>query len=126
MCVCAFKKGYSQTLVSQGFTNIIPSSSFGAGSKCSEFAFLHCVNADKVYEKLNTIKVKDLQGNQVLLGDWVKTNAQENLKALAKLSESGEDIKYYGVKLSDLLGEIVFTPEEIKESSCKIAFATEQ
>lgn len=126
MCACGFRRGNPRVLANQGFTQFIPQNSFVNADTYTDFMFWHCISPNKVYDKLNTIKVSDGNGQQMGLGEWIKQNPQQNLNLLADLHNKGGDVQQYGTDVKILLSSIPFTKEELSKSECTLAFDTTQ
>ena len=81
--------------------------------------FYRCISEPKFLKALSTVK-----NGKTTLDKEIKTEA--NVKKLAELSDTGEDIKLWGVNIKSLLGAIVFNQQELDNASCKvIAFSNE-
>ena len=81
--------------------------------------FYRCISEDKFLQALNTIKLD----KDTTLGQKVKTD--EDVKKLAKFSETGEDIQKWGINIKSLLGSIIFDQTELDNAQCKIAFSND-
>ena len=118
MCACAFRNGSRSVLETQGFTTILPASSFSSGNTYSRFMFYRCVSKPKFLMALSKVKdVDDTLDKKILTDDHVKK--------LAELADNGTDMQVWGVNIKQLLGSIKFTNEELTTASCQIAFANE-
>lgn len=115
MCSCRFGYGNRQALVSQGFSTMIPASTFVSSPTYSDFLFFRCINKDKFSAALDSIK----DGNSTL-GKKVVTDADIN--KLAQLADSGRDLQIWGISIKKLLGSIRFDQAELDNAKCKVAF----
>lgn len=118
MCSCAFRYGSPQYLATQGYSTVIPSSSFISSPTYSDFMFYKCINKDKVFKALDTVRYQNST-----LGKSVITDA--DFKKLAELADSGNDVKIFGVNIKRLLGSIQFDQSELDNAQCKIAFSNQ-
>ena len=119
MCACKFRSGPAPILVTQGFSTIISGSQFASGKTYEVFMFKRCVSRAKFQDKLATIKLDE----NTTLADKVITN--EDVEKLSRYSDSGEDQVRWGVKIKDLLNQIVFTQDELDKSQCEVAFSND-
>ena len=118
MCACAFKNGSRQFLVNQGYSTIISAPAFASGNTYSEFMFYRCISEPKFLATLSTVKVGDST-----LDKEIKTEVE--VKKLAELADTGEDVKLWGVSVKSLLGAIKFDQDELDNAQCKIAFSND-
>lgn len=116
MCSCRFGYANRQALIGQGFSTLIPASTFISSPTYSDFMFYKCLNKDKFYSALDSIK----DGNSTL-GRAIVTDADIN--KLAQLADSGRDMAIWGVSIKKLLGSIKFDQAELDNAKCRIAFS---
>ena len=117
MCGCAFKTASRQYLLNQGYSTIIPSNAFTAGNTYAIFMFKKCVSEGKFLNALSKIKLNDT----TTLDKEIKTD--NDVRKLAEFSETGEDIKRWGVNVRSLLESINYTQEELNNAQCKVGFS---
>jgi len=114
MCACKFKTGNKDFLVQQGFSNIIPASSFASGQTYEDFRFFMCINRNKVLKALSTIKLDD---NTTL---DTKIVTDEDLRTLVGYVDNKEDVQKWGVDIKKLIGSITFDQSEIDTAQCDV------
>ena len=120
MCACKFRRGNADILATQGFTTLIPSSSFLSGNTYYDFLFYRCISESKWNNALSTIRID----NNTTLSDKIKTD--EDVKKLATYADNGQDVAKWNVRIKDLLGSITFEPSELENASCKrVAFSND-
>lgn len=116
---CGIISGNRSVLIGQGFVNVVPVNSFISDATYSDFMFYRCINEKKFIDALDTVKDGD-----TTIGKSVKT--EDDVRKLANHADNGTDMTIWGVSFKKILGSIKFTPDELSNVKCKIAFSTNE